>query len=181
MGYAGGKAAAPTYRSLGGHAETIQIDFNPAVISYETLLNLFWEGHYPEDQPWSDQYRNILFYHSEAQRRLAEQSRKTLAVARGGIVRTEIRPFEGFHPAEEYHQKHALQQYRVFLDDLKRTYPEDGDWIHSTTAARLNGYLGGYGDCDNLSIERDTLELSAANKAELTRMVCGIPPRRTSP
>jgi len=143
-------------------------------MSYETLLNIFWEGHDPEGQPQSSQYRNILFYHNEEQRRLAEQSRNALAAAKRRSIRTDIRPFAEFHLAEEYHQKHALQQYGAFMDDLKRTYPEDGAWLHSTTAARLNGYLGGHGNCASLSVEPDTLELSAANKAELRRIVCGI-------
>jgi peptide methionine sulfoxide reductase MsrA len=75
VGYAGGTKANPTYYRLGDHSETIQIDYDPAVISYEQLLDLFWSWHRPDRPAHSTQYASRVFYHSETQRALAEASK----------------------------------------------------------------------------------------------------------
>ena len=99
MGYAGGEMPDPTYRRLGGHTETIQIEFDPTRIRYEELLAIFWQSHNPSSRR-PRQYRSIVFYHDEAQRRAAEQSRDALAesgrlggpVATGSFTDAEGRP-----------------------------------------------------------------------------------------
>ena len=63
VGYAGGTTNNPTYRALGDHAETIQVDYDPTQISYEELLEAFWTSHSPTSRPWSRQYASIIFYH----------------------------------------------------------------------------------------------------------------------
>ena len=67
----------PTYHDLGGHTEAIQIDYDAARIRYEDLLDIFWSSHSPTAASWSTQYKNVLWYHDDAQRRAAEAS-KTL-------------------------------------------------------------------------------------------------------
>ena len=78
VGYAGGEKANPTYRDLGNHSEAIQIDFDPAVITYEDLLDLFWESHNPTRPSWSPQYASFVFAHDAEQERRAQASAAAL-------------------------------------------------------------------------------------------------------
>ena len=114
-GYTGGEKKEPTYEEVSaggtGHAESVQIVFDPARISYEKLLSVFWHNIDPtvKDRQFCDighQYRTAIFYHGEEQRRMAEQSRNALEKSRPfwGPIMTEITPAGVFYPAEEYHQ-----------------------------------------------------------------------------
>lgn len=173
VGYAGGTKDNPTYRNLGDHAESIQIDYDPAQVSYAELLDLFWASHSPTSRPWSSQYASIIFYHDEAQRRLAEESRDREAARRGTAIFTEIRPHVRFYLAEEYHQKYRLRQDRALLAEFQLVYPELSDLVASTAVARVNGYLGGYGSLSQLQAEIDDLGLSPAGKERLRTLVAG--------
>lgn len=94
-----------------GHAEAVQISFNPSVIPYERLLDIFWHTHNPTtlNQQGNDmgtQYRSVIFYHNAGQKEKAEKSKKELEQSeqyKDPIV-TEIRQFEKFYPAESYHE-----------------------------------------------------------------------------
>jgi peptide-methionine (S)-S-oxide reductase len=135
------------------------------------LLDVFWKGHNPAYRSWSRQYAAIIFYHNEEQKRLAEASRERVASGLRGTVFTEIVPYAGFTLAEDYHQKHSLQHYPEFMKDLRRVYPSNPEFIDSTAAARLNGYLGGEGSYDALTQELDSLGLSPAMKETLREIV----------
>ncbi len=171
VGYAGGSKQHPTYRSIGDHSETIQIDYDPAKISYEELLRVFWAGHDPSYGSWSRQYASLIFAHSEEQRRSAEASRSQIERERGRKVQTEIVPYAGFTQAEDYHQKHNLRQFPVFEEEFERIYPDFSDFVASTAVARVNGYLGGEGSYEMLRKEVDGFGLSRERKEELLRIV----------
>ncbi len=121
VGYTGGRVAQPTYELVcsgeTGHAEAVQIEYDPEWISYDRLLEVFWGKHNPTTlnrQGWDigDQYRSAIFYHDEEQREAAERSRQLIeasGVYRDPIV-TEIVPAETFWRAEDYHQKYILKQ-----------------------------------------------------------------------
>jgi peptide-methionine (S)-S-oxide reductase len=114
-GYAGGFKKNPTYEEVSagktGHAESIQIRYNPATITYSRLLEVFWHNIDPltpnrQFCDWGSQYRSAIFYHDETQKRLAEESKRKLEqmpAFKGKIV-TEIVPLKEFYRAEEYHQ-----------------------------------------------------------------------------
>jgi peptide-methionine (S)-S-oxide reductase len=116
-GYAGGTVANPTYEQISngntGHAEAIQIEFDPTQIPFAKILDIFWHTHNPTtlNQQGNDvgpQYRSIIFYHSEAQRLEAEKS-KTEFTQEGMYsdpIVTEITAFTNFYPAEDYHQNY---------------------------------------------------------------------------
>jgi peptide-methionine (S)-S-oxide reductase len=171
VGYAGGTKQRPTYRDLGDHTETIQIDYDPAKITYQELLNAFWTGHDPTYRSWSRQYASIIFVHNDEQRRLAEESRTRISKERGSMIHTEIVPFNGFTLAENYHQKHALLQFPEFKEDMQRIYPSPGAFVDSTAVARVNGYLGGGGSYEALIREAGGLGLSFARKEQLLKLV----------
>ncbi len=119
-GYSGGWLKNPTYEEVcsgtTGHAEAIQVTYDPAVISYEELLEVFWQTHDPTtpDRQGNDvgpQYRSVIFYHTDAQKRLAEQSRQELDASGllAGPVVTQVVPFTEFYRAELYHQNYFAE------------------------------------------------------------------------
>jgi peptide-methionine (S)-S-oxide reductase len=110
----------PTYQQVctgtTGHAEAIQITFDPKVIAYEELLEVFWQTHDPttRDRQGHDvgpQYRSVIFYHTDEQRRLAEEYKRQLdaAGAFSAPIVTEIVPFTEFYRAEGYHQNYFAE------------------------------------------------------------------------
>jgi len=117
VGYSGGHTPNPTYEDVcshtTGHAEVVQVTFDPARVSYEELLEVFWRIHDPtqvnrQGPDIGDQYRSVIFYHSGEQRRIAEESRAALE-ASGRLSRpvaTKIEPAQTFWRAEEYHQRY---------------------------------------------------------------------------
>jgi methionine-S-sulfoxide reductase len=167
VGYSGGTKPSPSYRSLGDHTETIQVDYDPARISYEQLLNIFWSSHDPADRSWSVQYRNVVFYHNEEQRGLAEKTRARIAAQSGRKVYTDIVPASTFYLAEDYHQKFRLQQDPLLAAEYDAIYPDMKDFVNSTAVSRVNGYLGGYGGPAQLKKEIDSLGLSPEGRKRL--------------
>lgn len=177
MGYTGGKKLNPTYHSLGDHTESLQVDFDPAQISYEQLLDIFWDSHNPTRGSWSSQYRAAVFVHTDEQARLAELSKTRIAAEKTGRwfkqqIRTEILPAETFYLAEEYHQKYYLQNSPRIWGDILEIYRDDATgWINSTATARLNGYAGEYGTVARLEEEIESLGLSAPGQEQLRQVV----------
>lgn len=113
-GYSGGTAETANYKAVCSgatdHAEVVQVHFNPQVISFADLLEIFWSTHDPttpnrQGNDVGPQYRSVIFYHSDHQREVAEQSKSEVAprIWDDPIV-TEISPFESFYEAEDYHQ-----------------------------------------------------------------------------
>jgi peptide-methionine (S)-S-oxide reductase len=121
-GYAGGFTPNPTYEEVctgqTGHAEVVRVIFDPAVLSYEGLLKLFWEGHDPtqgmrQGNDRGTQYRSAIYTCSEEQAAAAEASRDAfqvrLSAAGLGAITTEIRPAPAFYYAEDYHQQYLAK------------------------------------------------------------------------
>jgi len=183
VGYSGGTTKNPTYHSLGDHTETIQIDYDPAQISFEDLLAVFWKSHAPGAPPLSRQYRAAVFYHNPAQQRLALEAKARLAAKNKREIFTQILPATTFYPAEDYHQKYFLRREPELLKELSAYYPEAGDLVNSTAAARINGYAAGYGSRAGLEREIDSLGLSPAGKRRLLALVpaAGSPPAELCP
>lgn len=113
-GYSGGKSKSPTYDSIHsdatGHAESVQVEFDPNIISYEVLLQIFWTSHNPttpnrDGANIGSEYRSIIFYHNDLQKDEAEKSRdKYASELWSDEIVTEIIPFEKFYDAEDHHQ-----------------------------------------------------------------------------
>lgn len=146
VGYAGGTTDNPTYHSIGDHIETIQIDYDPQEISYDQMLEVFWNGHKPTRTVWKRQYASVLFYQNEYQEKLARETRDQLTSVLGEKVNTEIIELKMFYMAEMYHQKYHLQGYEELMNEYRAIYPSLGDLVNSTSVARVNGFVGGYGE-----------------------------------
>lgn len=116
-GYTGGQKANPTYKQIctgtTGHAEAVQVTFDPAKVSYANLLGVFWRSHDPtqlnrQGADVGTQYRSAIFAHNDAQKKAAEASKAALQASGelGGPVVTVIGPATKFYPAEDYHQEY---------------------------------------------------------------------------
>ncbi|MBZ0220489.1 MAG: peptide-methionine (S)-S-oxide reductase MsrA [Candidatus Methylomirabilis sp.] len=121
VGYTGGKTEDPTYKEVctdtTGHAEAVEVTFDPGIVSYKELLKVFWDIHDPttrnrQGPDIGSQYRSAIFYADNEQERLARASKEELE--RSGLYRrpiaTEITPAKAFYPAEEYHQKYLMKR-----------------------------------------------------------------------
>ena len=172
VGYAGGTTPHPTYTNIGDHAEAIEIEYDPAVIGYQDLLGIFWQAHDPNYRSYTRQYRGVILWSGDEQRRLAEKS-----APRGAA--TAIEPLVSFTPAEDYHQKYYLRSSAEIASAFHRIYPNERDFAASTAAARVNGYLGGHGGPERLAEEAENLGLTGAARAELERIVGKMHPSET--
>ncbi|HEY3926923.1 MAG TPA: peptide-methionine (S)-S-oxide reductase MsrA [Candidatus Koribacter sp.] len=124
VGYTGGHTQNPTYHDVcsdgTGHAEAVEVTYDSAKVSYETLLNIFWENHNPtqvnrQGPDVGSQYRSAIFFHSPKQEATAKKSKEELGKS-GKFSRpiaTEIVKAVEFYPAEDYHQKYLLKQGRT--------------------------------------------------------------------
>ncbi len=143
-GYSGGKTESPTYKQIStgttGHAEVIQIYFNPKVVSYEELLEVFFNTHDPttlnrQGNDVGTQYRSVIFYHSEKQKETAEAYKRQ--IDQSGVfsnpVVTEIAALQKFYVAEDYHQNYynlnSNQSYCAYVvrpkvDKFKKLYKD---------------------------------------------------------
>lgn len=169
-GYAGGSTPSPTYQYLGDHIETVQLDFDPSVVSYQQLLDNFFQHHSPIGEPWKRQYMSAIFYHNEEQQRLVEQTINREATARGREIYTAVYPYQHFTLAEDRHQKYKLQRQPVLLAELQQWYPSFPELVHSTVAARVNGSLYGYGERTELEKILDGFGLSKEGREILFKM-----------
>jgi len=180
VGYSGGTKRSPTYHDLGDQTETIQLDYDPAQISYKELLTIFWESHSPS-RPWSRQYLAAIFFHNDEQKKLALETQDQVAARIKGEVFTEILPATEFYLAEDYHQKYFLRRVPELLNELTAIYPAVKNFVGSTAAARLNGYVAGYGARAGLEAELGSLGLSPAGNKRLLALVPESAPARPTP
>jgi peptide-methionine (S)-S-oxide reductase len=122
VGYAGGALENPTYEDVcshtTGHAEVVEVDYDPDQVSYDELLEVFWRKHNPTQlnrQGWDigDQYRSVIFVHDEQQRDAAEQSKQNEQAAYRKPIVTQIEPAPTFYEAEDYHQQYLEKRGRA--------------------------------------------------------------------
>jgi len=124
---------------MGDHTESIQVDFDPAVISYRQLLELFWGEHDPCNRSYSTQYKAALWVHDAEQRKVAEEMQRLIAAKTGRAVLTEILPVGTFTRAEDYHQKFYLRQWRRLAAEVLKRTGDGKAFTDSPAAAKLNG------------------------------------------
>jgi peptide-methionine (S)-S-oxide reductase len=168
VGYAGGTSSDPTYQRLGDHSEAVEIDYDPEVLRYEDLLGVFWTAHDPSGPPRSVQYRSAILYRAEEERAAAEASKARIESAIGPVS-TSIEPLRHFYRAEDYHQKYRLRARRDLISGFLARFDTDREFVDSTLAARVNGWLDGHGP---------PAEIAAAGEKGAHDAVSGRAPRR---
>jgi len=126
---------------VGDHTETVQLEFDPLIVTYKQLLEFFWECHNPTSRS-SRQYMSAIFYHSLEQKKLAEASRNEEQKKHSSSITTVIEPAGDFYLAEDYHQKWELRQNRNLMKHFKKL--SIAEFIASPLATRLNAFVAGY-------------------------------------
>lgn len=149
VGYAGGQEADPTYKNIKDHTETIEIDYDPKVISYQELLELFFAQHDPYSPAHSRQYASLILYQNKNQKEIALALKQKLETETENQIITKIKKLDKFYLAENYHQKYRLQQRQQFKQNYlaKLSIKE---FINSPAVAKVNGYLAAEGKKDNI-------------------------------
>lgn len=160
VGYAGGTAPSPTYQRIGDHSETVEIDYDPSIISYDHLLTEFFASHNAAARSFSTQYRSAVFYRSNAEWSSAESALQLAQSGHGTRLHTSIEPMLRFWMAEEYHQKFRLRGRKEIFAELLLHFTDDRALVDSTSAARLNGWLEGRFDPEQLERELPLTGLS---------------------
>ncbi|MCZ8513959.1 peptide-methionine (S)-S-oxide reductase MsrA [Paenibacillus filicis] len=170
VGYAGGTAKDPTYRRMGDHSETVEIDFSPDIIRIEELLEVFWEHHNPVNinDYKGRQYRSLVLYRDEKQWDAIQRVIRQRKEQGKGEPQTEAAPYSGFYLAEDRHQKYYLKRYPDAMEKLSALYRDEKELVNSTLAARLNGLAKGY---TNLERIRNEIARWPASLEERTRMI----------
>ena len=176
VGYAGGTLPNPTYRSIGDHSETLEIDFDPEVICYSDILTLFWDSHDAvKDRNYKGrQYLSLLFYHNSEQQKIADQVKSKWEKKYNKQIQTEILPYTHFYRAEDHHQKYFMKRYPKALEEVSNLFPTYTDYINSTIAARLNGFVREYGLLTDIKKELEFWGLSDNEKKILEKLLASI-------
>lgn len=176
VGYAGGSTDQPTYRQMGDHSETVQIQYDPEIIPFSDIVDIFWNNHNPINinDYKGRQYRSLLFYSDEQQLEtiravIAERKEKGL-----GEPETEIAPYSCFFPAEDRHQKYYLKRYPDAIDRLSSLYPRHEDLINATLAARLNGLAKGFTSLERIKDEINQWRLDPVERSRLIDLISSI-------
>ncbi|XP_069688067.1 peptide methionine sulfoxide reductase-like isoform X2 [Periplaneta americana] len=168
VGFAGGTTENPRYRSIGDHTEAIEIDYDPNEISYDQLLTMFWNHHDPTARV-SKQYTSLILYHDQEQKALAEGTLKEEEKKKSSYIVTKVMQAQEFYDAEDYHQKYRLQQHPSLLKALGL---EAGPKLKSShLAARLNGYVVGFGGVGQFDAEVSRLGLDDKTAAYVRKLV----------
>jgi peptide-methionine (S)-S-oxide reductase len=142
VGYAGGTTPDPTYHDVGDHSETVQVEYDPDAVSFETLVESAVDEHGPLRQPGKRQYQHVLFYETDDERETIEQRLAALDVP-AGDVETRVEPLSSFTLAETYHQKYHLRSKRAVLNAFEDAGYDDADVRESPAAAKLNAHVAG--------------------------------------
>ncbi|XP_041018549.1 peptide methionine sulfoxide reductase A5 [Juglans microcarpa x Juglans regia] len=144
VGYAGGSKSNPEYRSLGDHAESVQVEYDPRLINFRQLLEVFWSSHdsrqvFGQGPDVGNQYRSIIFTNGNEESRLAAISKeREQTKSKSSIVTTQIQQLRTFYPAEPEHQKFELKRNPFLLQLIGNLPEQELEW--SSLAAKLNGY-----------------------------------------
>jgi peptide-methionine (S)-S-oxide reductase len=134
----------------------VELEYDPQVVNYKNLLELFW-GNHDYTAKHKRQYMSAIFYYNENQKSDAEASLKAIEAKERRPVATLILPAERFYEAENYHQKYLLRRHPSLVNSLGLN---DKQLITSHVAAKLNGFVGGYGSVEQFNAEAKSLGLS---------------------
>ncbi|GGG66928.1 peptide-methionine (S)-S-oxide reductase MsrA [Paenibacillus radicis (ex Gao et al. 2016)] len=173
VGYAGGTTPDPTYREMGDHSETVQLQYDSNQLAFQQLVELFWQSHNPININGykGTQYMSLLFYNCEEQEEVIRhviQNRINLGYEQ---PETRITRYTEFYPAEERHQKYYLQRYPDAIEKLSALYPDKQELFRSTLAARLNGLAKGYTSMERIRSELEDWNIGPDERKELLELL----------
>lgn len=142
VGYAGGRCESPSYDDTGDHIETVMIEYDPLVINYGQLLELFLLRHYPSQKFSKPQHASRIFVKNEFEKRLAQAALERYELCSDASCHTRIAMCRNFYEAEKWCQKYFLRTFSWLMQEMTAFYPDEDNLIRSPLATRLNGILG---------------------------------------
>jgi len=166
VGYSGGKAVGPSYYEIKDHAETLQIEFDPSIVSYEELVRTFFRSC-SDTTPRGGQYRSAIFYHNPDQLEIAKRIKEEAEIKRKTKLYASLEPVGNFYLAEDYHQKYYLQNKTKLMKLCGLDKLPIAEFIASPIASRLNGFIDGQGNLATLKKELPQYALSPVAIKEL--------------
>jgi len=166
VGYCGGKGKKPTYQDLIDHTESIQIDYDPKILSTDVLLETFWDCHSPTSRAYSTQYRAALFFSSPEEKAIFTTSKALMQKKTSSTIHTAIIPFTSWTLAEDYHQKYYLRGRRALMSLVTFT---DEQIISSSLACYLNAMVSGH--CDEKRANEIFVFVQETGNAQLIEAV----------
>lgn len=176
VGYSGGTTQSPSYTDIADHCESIRVAFNSSIISYDTLVDRFFEFHNPFKTRLRRQYASMIFPHNCNQHDTATHLKLAFEKQKRCKCTTEIQmwPIDSFTNAEDYHQKYLLRQNKQileFLADRFRLQSNSSEFVSSLLTTKLNGYFVGSMSVEDLRCDLNLLNLSDADQSALLELL----------
>jgi len=168
VGYTGGDSLTPSYDNLDNHIEVIEVDYNPSLISYEQLIQKYFELYNGTERPYSLRVKSVIFYRSDDEYEIASKVKADYVHSIKQGVYTEIDPIDVFFLAEDKHQLSYLKQEISLYNEIKQIFPNNNQELLSILASKLNGIIAGYGSEGQIS---DILSKSALSEASINRVM----------
>ncbi len=176
VGFAGGTTDNPNTRQTGDHTEMVEIEFDPEIISLESILNVFWSSHNPVNiNNYRDRlYQSLILFRDPAQQHVIQEVMKSREEQGNGRPDTEVAPYAGFYPAEDRNQKFYLRRFPDAMDKLKALFATENELMGSTLAARLNGLAKGHTNLEKIIDEIRTWPISSEEQEAVIQLIKGI-------
>ncbi|MBB6453173.1 peptide-methionine (S)-S-oxide reductase [Salirhabdus euzebyi] len=154
----------------------MEIDFDSDIVTYEEILHEFWANHdAAKDRHYKGrQYLSILLFHDQEQKGTAEKVKEEWEQKLKGEILTELQAYSTFHLAEEYHQKYYLKRFKKAVEAVQSIFSNHDAFVHSTIAARLNGFVKGFGKMDQLKEDVKTWGLPINDEQVLLNILNNI-------
>ncbi|MCK8058533.1 MULTISPECIES: peptide-methionine (S)-S-oxide reductase [unclassified Fusibacter] len=171
VGYTGGTGTTPSYENLGNHIEVIEIDYDPAFLTYEDLVTLYFTYYDATVRAYSQRVKSVIFYRDDEEQSIANNLKKEFSQSQGKPIFTEIDPLDVFYLAEDRHQLSYLKKETSLYDEVSQIFTTPDKQILSILASKLNGYIAGYGKSKDLTVLLQNSGLSDASQNRMRAIV----------
>lgn len=173
VGYSGGKSTNPSYKVVDLHTEVVEIDYDPEIISYGELIDIFFSSHNETLRPYDQRVKSLIFYRNDDEYEIAKMKLNTIRsnTPEEESVYTELKAFQVFYLAEPEHQNRSLKLETSLYDELKQIFETEDRVLLSILASKLNGYIYGYGTLEGAEALLTQSGLSEASKARVIDVI----------
>lgn len=176
VGYSGGDLTTPSYNDLGNHIEVFEVDYDPDVISYEQLVELYFVFYDATMRPLSLRVKPVIYYRTEEEFNIAKMIKQSVEAASSEGIFAVIEPFDIFYLAESKHQLSYLKQESSLYDEITQIYLDEDQLLLSLLASKLNGFIPGYGDPRHLALILEGSGLSAPSLERIEMIIKSYQP-----
>lgn len=173
VGYTGGKSTMPSYDDLGNHIEVIEVDYNPAVITYEGLVKAYFEYYDATVRPYSQRVKSVVFYRTNKEKRIASNIKAQVSKQVNQALFTEIDPVDVFYLAESEHQLSYLKKETSLYGEITQIFPDEELQLLSVLASKLNGIIAGFGSEEQVLLVLKDSGLSTASMNRVKEIFLG--------